>query len=363
MNRFHMLASGQNSVVVDTEVGHLRRLQLGDEQRTIAPLHTAPWVNDDPIDPVSVTAPTEQALSGDFLCAPFCANDVNGGPIHGWTANARWDLVGEEAGVSGAEARFVLSRDVQGAEVTKTLRFNAGQPFLYLEHAFRGGKGDIPIGHHAMIRVTGTAALSFSPKQSYFTPPGPAEGDPARGRSVLRYPSRGTDFSAVPMADGTTADLGTYPLAEKHEDIVSLAEAPGHKLGWTAAVRDEEDDIVLFLRDATALTCTSMWMSNGGRNYAPWSGRHTRVLGLEDTRSYGVGGHRASIGPNPMSDAGIPTAFDLSANPAIRYAIGAIPRPAGWRRVAAVTVAGGIVTLTEQGGAIFTVPFAAGWLD
>jgi hypothetical protein len=109
MDRFHTLALGRNKVVLDTEVGHLRRLELGAGARSIAPLHTAPWVNDDPIDPDSSTAPTEQALSGDFLCAPFCASDVNGGPIHGWTANSPWGLAGEQGSADAAEARFILA--------------------------------------------------------------------------------------------------------------------------------------------------------------------------------------------------------------------------------------------------------------
>jgi hypothetical protein len=362
MDRFHTLALGRNKVVLDTEVGHLRRLELGAGARSIAPLHTAPWVNDDPIDPDSSTAPTEQALSGDFLCAPFCASDVNGGPIHGWTANSPWGLAGEQGSADAAEARFILARDVQGAEVTKTLRFRAGEPFLYIEHAFTGGAGEMPIGHHAMIRVMGTAALSFSPKQSFFTPPGSAEPDAARGRSLLSYPSTGTDLAAVPRADGGLADIRTYPIGERHEDIVSLAEAPGHALGWTAALRDAEDDIVLLIRDARVFPCTSLWMSNGGRDFPPWSGRHTRVLGLEDTRSFGTAGHRAAIGPNALRDAGLPTAFDLATNPVLRYAIGAIPRPAGWNRIAGISLTGAALVLTEEGGASLSVPFDSAML-
>jgi hypothetical protein len=183
------------------------------------------------------------------------------------------------------------------------------------------------------------------------TPANVPVSDPAQGRSLLRYPASGTDLGAVPFADGGMADIRTYPIAERHEDIVSLAEAPGHELGWTAALRDAEDDIVLFLRDAAVLPCTSLWMSNGGRNFAPWNGRHTRVLGLEDTRSSG-------IGPNPWREAGVPTSFELSTNPVLRYAIGAVARPAGWTRVADVALSGDTLTLTDVGGATLALPFS-----
>jgi hypothetical protein len=363
MNRFHTLALGRNRVVVDTEVGHLRRLEFASGDRTIAPLHVAPWVTDDPIDRTIPLTPTEQALAGDFLCAPFCANDVEGGPIHGATANEPWRVVDERSTDENAEADYALSRPVMGAEVKKALRFRAGEPFLYVMHTFEGGNGQIPVSHHAMIRASGTAALSFSPKVLFFTHEGPPEPDPARGRSLLRYPARGEDLGAVPLAAGGSSDIRTYPFAERHEDVLCLAEvAADGALGWTAAVRDAEDDIVLLLKDARVLPQTTLWMSNGGRDYPPWSGRHTRVLGLEDGRAFGAAGHRASISPNVLTERGIPTAFDLAANPVIRYAIGAIPRPAGWTRIANIEAEDGTLTLTDTGGTHLSLPFAADWL-
>lgn len=356
--RFHRLALGGNSVVLDAEIGHLRGLELSHGGKAVRPLHTAPWVTDAHIDRQATLPPTEQALSGDFLCAPFCANDVDGGPLHGWTANGPWSVV--ESGRDAITAR--LSRDVMGATVTKSLRFRDGEPFLYITHRFAGGHGEIPIGHHAMIHVDETANLSFSPKTLIFTLDGAPEPDPTRGRSLLRYPSSGTDLAAVPLAAGGTASLATYPFASRHEDGISLAETQGHALGWAAAVRKAEGDIVLLLKDSRVYPCTSLWMSNGGRDYAPWSGRHKGVLGIEDGRSYGTAGHRASISPNAMTKLGYPTAFDLSTDPELHYAIGAIATPDGWTRIADVTASGDTLTLRDVSGATLSLPFAADWL-
>jgi hypothetical protein len=358
MTRFHTLAVGGNTVVLDAEIGHLRGLRLSHGGHNLAPLHTAPWVTDDPIDRSAELPPTEQGLSGDFLCAPFCANDVEPGPLHGWTANGPWQVTGADA----TSITATLPRPILGATVSKTLQFRPGEPFLYQRHTFTGGAGEIPIGHHAMIRAGGPAALSFSPKALWFTPGGVPEPDPARGRALLRYPGTGKDLGAVPLAAGGTVDLHAYPFAQRHEDIVSLEEQPGHTLGWTAALRPAERDIVLLLKDARVLPSTSLWMSNGGRDYAPWNGRHTGVLGIEDSRSYGTGGHRASISPNRLREQGCPTAFDLATNPTIRYAIGAVALPAGWTRIAALSTDGRTLALRDIGGESLTLPFAGDWL-
>jgi hypothetical protein len=104
-------------------------------------------------------------------------------------------------------------------------------------------------------------------------------------------------------------------------------------------------------------------MSNGGRYYAPWSSRHTRVLGLEDGRSFGTAGHRASIEGNELTARGVPTAFDLGGTLTIPYVIGAVPRPAGWQRVADLREDGNHLVLTEAGGGTITVPFDGDWLS
>ena len=49
-------------------------------------------------------------------------------------------------------------------------------------------------------------------------------------------------------------------------------EPPGVHLAWTAVVRPVEGDFFLSLRRADKAPATMLWYSNGGRDYAPWSG-------------------------------------------------------------------------------------------
>ena len=55
----------------------------------------------------------------------------------------------------------------------------------------------------------------------------------------VAHPARATDLGKVPLADGSTVDFHRYPVGSRHEDFAMLIEAPGSRLGWTAAVRPD----------------------------------------------------------------------------------------------------------------------------
>ena len=100
---------------------------------------------------------------------------------------------------------------------------------------------------------------------------------------------------------------------------------------------------------------TFLWFSNGGRDYAPWNGRHVGVLGIEEGRSNTSPGHSVSIAPNPLSEAGTPTALALrpDGEVSVHNVIGAVPLPASGSPVAAVERQDGsalaISSRTERG--------------
>ena len=94
-----------------------------------------------------------------------------------------------------------------------------------------------------------------------------------------------------------------------------------------------------------------MWLSNGGRTYAPWNARHRRVVGLEEVCSYFHLGHAASIADNPLARRGVPTALELGGEVTIAYAFGLAPASAGFGAVSAIVPAEGGVCLSGRGGA------------
>jgi hypothetical protein len=326
----HRLTADGIEVVVDVSLGMIRDLVVTVDGRRLAPFATAPWRDlpaDDPRFP-SDMAPHLARLSGDFFCAPFSVDDVEGAPGHGKPANGPWRLVDEARSGGVTRARFELLDTVAGLSVTKTLLLIDGHPFLYQQHVLAGADVEIPVAHHAMIDASGGVDLATSPKAFAETPDTALEPDPGRGRSLLAYPARSTDLTAFPMADGASADLLRYPIGERHEDFVMLVDERGpDPLGWAIAHRRTHGDSVILAKAVDRLPQTMLWFSNCGRDYAPWLGAHADVLGIEEACSYSLYGWSASIGPNPLSAAGIPTAVGVrQGSPAVvTFAMGAAP--------------------------------------
>lgn len=323
MVRLHEMSARGIRVALDLGLGQLARFQVLRDGRVIAPFARVPWA-DLPDDPARFPAgmdPHLRRMSGDFFCAPFCADDVEGAPPHGWTANSAWTLAEETRFDGGVTARFTLGHRIAGAEVEKIWTLRDDHPFLYQAHRFTGGTGLLPVAHHAMLDLRGGGLLRFSPKAWAETPG--AELEP--GRSALRYPSEGADLTAFPGARGPV-DLTRYPIGMAHEDFVMLVDDPGQRLGWVTALRPASGDVVVMVKPVAMLPQTMLWFSNGGRDQAPWNGSHVGVLGIEEACALGIEGRQAATRPNRLTARGVATALDLGAGPVtVATAMGAVP--------------------------------------
>lgn len=326
----------------DARTGLLDGFVVTDGGREIAPLHRAPWVGTGEAMPEDA-APLMAVLGGDFFCAPFALAE-EGVPLHGWPANAPWQVVAEEGGV----LRAVLGRPVRGATLVKELSVADGHPFVYQRHVFLGGTGRVPVANHANVALPDGGLIRCSPKAGWETPATPQEGDPSRGRSALTYPARTTDPRAFPSVAGTS-DLTRYPWNPRHEDFVVGIEAEDNALGWTAVTRPAQGDLFLSLRNPRKLPMTMLWHSNGGRDYAPWSGRHFGCLGVEE----GAAAHM--LGLSTEADLSGPGALALGGTAEVRHVIGAIDWPSG-EGVADIGPGDGFIDITGEGGATRRIP-------
>lgn len=354
MTEFRFSARGIE-VSVDLAVGHIADMAIAAGGRVLRPLHRAPWL-DEPDDrlPLDLIA-GQRRLSGDFLCAPFSVSDVEPAPLHGWPANSAWDVAASTATADGWQARLRLRRKVLGAAVDKILTLRDGHPFLYQEHVFSGGEGEVPVAHHPMTAMRDGGRLAFSPKRLALTPEQSLEPDPARGRSMLAYPARTEALERFPTVSGGVTSLLDYHAADRREDFVSLIEADHGGLGWTAVARAAERDLVLVLKNPLDLPVTMLWVSNGGRDYAPWNGRHVGVLGIEDGRA--AAGHRAAIGDNALKREGVPTTLRLGGQASFRQVIGALPLPAAGLAPRGVEASDGALRIDFATDATAVVPF------
>ena len=331
------LEVGPNALGVTPHLGTLRELNFGG----VSPLHVAPWVDDPVIQSDDGILPVERELAGDFFCAPFGGNDVEGGPNHGWTANASWAEVARDA----ESVTLRCSRTPMGSTVEKTLRLSASTPVLHQAHRIIGGEGALTVAHHPMVHIEDGARLSFSAKRCAITPDAPLEP----GRHVLACPARSEDLAAFPGVNGPV-DLTRFPIGAQHEEFVTLVEADLSRPGWTVVLRRAEQDIIVILKDPGVLPVTMLWMSNGGRDYAPWNGTHINVLGIEDGCAAGASGHAGALADNSVRREGVPTVLPLGGTRIIHHLLARLPCPVGWARVEDVHLADDRLTLTGDTG-------------
>lgn len=346
----HGLSAQGITLHFDAALGLLDGFTVTDDGKRISPLHRAPWVGTDEAMPPG-EAPLMRKLGGDFFCAPFGLSEADS-PLHGWPPNSAWDI----AQIAAGHLTAVLRRKPQGATLTKELTLRDASPFVYQCHRFTDGAGTITASNHANVSVPTGAIITTSPKSMWETPATPLEGDPALGRSCLSYPAQSRDPRAFPGVAGTV-DLTRYPWGPAHEDFVAGLEAGGHALGWTAVVRIGAGDAYLSLRNPRHAPMTMLWHSNGGRDYAPWSGRHFGCLGVEE------GAAEHMLGLSNAADLTGPGAVSLAPGRTVdmRHVIGAIAWPTA-EPIVGIEPLGDTVVIRGADGATRIVPFDADFL-
>ena len=117
-----------------------------------------------------------------------------------------------------------------------------------------------------------------------------------------------------------------------------MVSDPDLPFAWTTVTFPRERFAWFALKDPRVLAGTVLWISNGGRHYAPWSGRHSGVLGLEEVTAYFHHGLAESAKANPFSREGYPTCLRLSEGTplVVRYIMGVTRIPAGFDRVISI---------------------------
>jgi hypothetical protein len=335
--------------------GHLGPVSFRLPHRLVTPFSVAPWA-EEKLAPD--TPGLLRALRGDFFCAPFGGNATpwrgEKHPPHGETANATWQLKSFERAADRLTLHARLHTSVRAGTVDKYLTLIDGQSVIYQRHLVTA-RGPMPVGHHAMIKFPdepGSGVVSTSRFVVAQVLPSAFESPENRGYQSLKPGAPFRSLERVPLLAGGTADLTRYPARRGFEDLVMLTADPKLPFAWNAVTFPRERYVYFALRDPRTLRHTILWMSNGGRHYPPWNGRHVAVMGIEDTTSYFHYGLAESAKPNPLNRRGVPTTLFLNPKKpaAINYIVGVAETPAGFDRVADIRRAGERIELLAANG-------------
>jgi hypothetical protein len=112
------------------------------------------------------------------------------------------------------------------------------------------------------------------------------------------------------------------------------------------------------LRDTKVLASTLLWISNGGRHYSPWSGRHVNVMGVEDITGCFHYGAAQSAKSNALSKQGVKTSVTPTANRPlhVNYISGLAAIPKNFDRVTDILVESKQIILFSARGASVRTP-------
>ncbi|MBS12580.1 MAG: hypothetical protein CME19_13360 [Gemmatimonadetes bacterium] len=282
----------------------------------VTPLAVAPWWNEKiPSD----QPPVIKALRGDFFCMPFGGGETKykgrAYPPHGETANRKWRFGDLSRTRDGKALHLKMDLRLQKGTVEKSLGLVSGENVIYVRHRISGLSGPMSYSHHATLQFPdrpGAGRLSFSRFKHAATFYIPVETPEIGTYSLLKPNTTIRDLTRVPLIDGTTTDLSSYPNRRGYEDLAMICADPKLEFAWSAVTFERERYVWFNLKDPKVLASTVLWFTNGGRHFAPWSGRHINVMGMEEGTTFWGDGIEASAKSNALTRKGIKTSHTFS---------------------------------------------------
>jgi hypothetical protein len=329
--------------------GHLAPAEFRCGDRWVSPFSLAPWK---PSECERGTEPILQVLRGDFFCFPF--GGQKDGSIHGEPANNRWKPV---RSTSHELVMTMPLRQHARGKITKIVRLSDSDAAIYQSHVIEGVRGAYNFGYHAILQFP-TKPAAAQIRTSAFVFGGvlpPPYGNPEAGEySALQAGAVFDDLGRVPLAGGGTTSLKEYPARNGYEDIAMVSHATGD-FAWTSVTMDGY--VWMSLKDPRTLASTLFWITNGGRHFPPWNGRHRFRMGIEEVTSAFCFGLEDSRRRRGMPE-GVPST--LTFHPKKPTAINQIhvvhPVPKNFGGVKKVQRAAGSVLVTGESGRTVTIP-------
>lgn len=356
------LDSGSVTASVTQTGGHLAPVAFHFAKKTVQPFSIAPW-SEEKVDP-GVPA-IVKILRGDFFCLPFGGNALPfrgvSHQVHGDTANLRWTPEGFTKSDEEVTLRLVMDLKAFSGRVEKQVTLVPGQTVVYQKHIITGVNMPTSIGHHSTLKFPekpGSGRLSTSKRLLGQVFVEPTEKPEDKGYSILKPGATFDDLESVPTITGETTDVSRYPARRGFEDIAILVADPTLDIAWAAVAFPQEGYVWFALRDPKVLASTLLWISNGGRHYAPWNGRHTNVMGVEDITGCFHYGIAQSARANVLSKQGVKTNVTPTAKKPlhVNYISGIAEIPKNFDRVKDIVVEGDRIKLFSDRGPKVSTP-------
>lgn len=263
-------------------------------------------------------------LCGDFVCVPYGAPSANDAlpaewlagigaqealdpMFHGTPVNTDWLLV--ETGKAGATMAVDLPKPLPLSRIERHVRLLPGQAGYACDLTLMPRQDvAMPISLHPCFRLPEAPEqmhISFAASGPGWTYPVP----PVEETALVAANARFDDLASIPARDGGTLDFTHLPPQQRTETLLQVPLATGK----VTLTYPGDGYRVTFSWDVQHLPSLVLWISNQGRDEAPFSGQF-RTLGIEAVAGAFDLGPSISCSPdNPVAREGIPTTVKLDA--------------------------------------------------
>lgn len=285
--------------------------------RQVAPFQVAPWADEAGGEELPAIL---KRLRGEWPCVPFGSDAdraaANGWPgsvaattldpfPHGFSSNHAWRFETGGAGSISLAIDYPEAHPIRGLRRTVTPDPDAAALDFTLEIDVRRDC-ELPLGLHPSFRLPskpGAMRIEVGSDIAGMTFPAPVDASSIFAQGALLEP-----WHDVPLKAGGRMDIRQVPLPVQTEELVQLMSMPGRGSLWNAA----EGYRVKLSWNAEHYPSALLWLSNRGRTFAPWNGRHL-ALGFEPICSAFDLGQQVSAAENPISRRGVVTARKFAA--------------------------------------------------
>lgn len=332
MTQRHAIAWSHGMASVQSLGGMLGPVSfLLPDGRQVAPLHVAPWFNETDRDRHPAIL---RELRGEWPCIPFGADAARDLPAvwsadgnsfagagvpHGHGANSDWQFTEVAADAVTLVCNYPADHPVR--RLTRRVAAVPDAPAITLSLTVEVRRPcRLPIGLHPTLRVPLDGEVVLHPPAFAMGRVFPVDVEPGRG--LLQPGATFSSLAEVPTRSGGALALNRLPLDARTEELLQLCGVTG---GFRLQHPREGWQVTLDW-DSAVFPSLLLWVSNRGRDHAPWNGRHL-ALGVEPVCAAFDLGPAVSTAPNPIAAGGTPTdfAFDPDRPLTTHYRIGVEP--------------------------------------